>query len=306
VPVNSQGFVIANNIFGDGYSVDERLNVALADYNLVPPGAHRYGPHDVAADPRFVDAAANRFDVRADSPAVDSGVAGVVASIRGAAYSLPATDLFGGARTALPDRGAYELGGAIGDPAAPVPAPAPDPDPAPDPPAAEPDPAPAPPVTPAPPAVRSPARSGPRPASPVTDSRPAPAVPAPARLIDVTVPRVVSPGSAGRLRAALRACATRRTAASRARCRTAANARLRPAARFSLDRDATVTVAVSTDAAAPRRMSHTTVAARRGPNAVALAARHGLRPGRYRVTLSAVAAGRPAAVAVKRVTVRRG
>ena len=120
VPVNSQGFVIANNIFGDGYSVDPRLNVALADYNLVRAGARRYGAHDVAADPRFADPAADRFDVLASSAAVDAGVAGAVATIRGAAYRVPATDLLGGARTGRPDRGAYELGGAVGDP--PVPA----------------------------------------------------------------------------------------------------------------------------------------------------------------------------------------
>ncbi|MEA2382691.1 MAG: hypothetical protein QOH72_2662 [Solirubrobacteraceae bacterium] len=248
VPVNSQGFVIADNIFGDGYSVDSRLNVALADHNLVRAGAPRYGPHDIAADPRFVDPAASRFDVRADSPAVDSGLAGAVATIRGAPYSLPATDLFGAARAPLHDRGAYELGGAVGDP--PVPAPGADPGPAPpaaEPPAAEP---PAPPVVPAPPA-----RPRPRPA-PAPQPRAAPPVPAPPapaapRLIDVKVPRVVTPGAAGRLRTALRACATRRDAAARARCRGAATARLAPAARFSLDRDATVTVALSTDAAAP-------------------------------------------------------
>src|SRR3954447_4353221 len=39
-----------------------------------------------------------------------------VATIRGAAYSVPATDLLGGARTGVPDRGAYELGGGGGDP----------------------------------------------------------------------------------------------------------------------------------------------------------------------------------------------
>src|SRR3954453_9679986 len=38
VPVNSPGFVIADNIFGAGYSVDSRLAIALAYYNLVPAG----------------------------------------------------------------------------------------------------------------------------------------------------------------------------------------------------------------------------------------------------------------------------
>jgi len=40
VPVNSQGFVIANNVFGNGYSIDPTLNIAFADYNLTKPGAH--------------------------------------------------------------------------------------------------------------------------------------------------------------------------------------------------------------------------------------------------------------------------
>ena len=126
VPVNSQGFVIANNVFGNGYSIDPKLNIAFADYNLTKPGAHRYGAHDIAADPRFVDPAANRFDLRADSPAVDSGTSGAVATIRGAAYSLPAADLLGGARTGVHDRGAYELGAT---PADPPPAADPTPDP---------------------------------------------------------------------------------------------------------------------------------------------------------------------------------
>ena len=201
VPVNSQGFVIANNIFGDGYSVDPRLNVALADYNLVRAGARRYGPHDVAADPRFADPAADRFDVLASSAAVDSGAAGAVATIRGAAYRVPATDLLGGARTGRPDRGAYELGGAVGDP----PVPAADALPAPGPvvpaPAPVPSPPPAPAPVPAPPAPRAPA--------------PTPAAPRPA-------PRPARPSRADRLRAALAACTKRRTRAARARCRAAA------------------------------------------------------------------------------------
>jgi hypothetical protein len=58
--------------------------------------------------------------VPASSAAVDSGVAGVVATIRGAACRVPATDQLGGTRAGVPDRGAYELGGGVGDP--PVPA----------------------------------------------------------------------------------------------------------------------------------------------------------------------------------------
>jgi hypothetical protein len=213
VPVNSQGFVIANNIFGDGYSVDPRLNVAVADYNLVKAGARRYGAHDVAADPRFVDPAQNRYDVLPSSPAVASGATGVVATIRGAAYSLPATDLLGAARAGAADRGAYELG-SFGDP--PVPAPGAAPAPAGTPPAAPvPSPAPAP-----PPAVVAPAPA----AAPAPAPQPAPLAPAPA---PAPARKPISRASrADRLRAALRACAARRTAGSRARCRAAARSRL--------------------------------------------------------------------------------
>ena len=304
VPVNSQGFVIANNVFGDGYSIDPRLNIAFADDNLTKPGAHRYGAHDIAADPRFVDPAANRFDLRADSPAVDSGTSGAIATIRGAAYRLPATDLLGGARTGVHDRGAYELGATPADPPpAADPTPAPGPAPAPDPPAAaDPTPDPAAPADPAPTHGHTPR---PTPKPPVPPAAPAPTPP---HLGGVTVPPVVHPASSARLRAALRACDTRHDAAARARCRDAAMARLRPAVRFSLDRAATVTVSVATDAARPRELGHTTVAARRGANTVAFAAgagRRGLRPGRYHVTVTAVAGGRSAAV-VQTVTVRRG
>jgi parallel beta helix pectate lyase-like protein len=210
VPVNSQGFVIANNIFGDGYSVDPKLNIAVADYNLVKAGARRYGPHDVAADPRFVDPAADRYDVLASSPAVDSGTAGTVATVRGVAYSVPATDLLGTARTGAHDRGAYELGG-FGDP----PVPAPDATPAPVPVT----PPPARPPAPAPPPVVVPPAPAPAPA-PAPRAAPAPSVP--------TKPTAPRPSRADRLRAALRACATKRTSRARARCRAAARTRFAP------------------------------------------------------------------------------
>jgi len=166
------------------------------------PEAHRYGAHDIAADPRFVDPAANRFDLRADSPAVDSGTSGAIATIRGAAYSLPAGDLLGGARTGMHDRGAYELGARPADPRpATDPAPAPDPTPTPGPPAAgDPTPDPAAPADPAPTHGHAP-----RP-KPTPPGLPAPTAPAPPRLDGVTVPPVVRPVSSARLRAALRAC----------------------------------------------------------------------------------------------------
>ena len=272
VPVNSQGFVIANNVFGNGYSIDPKLNIAFADYNLTKPGAHRYGAHDIAADPRFVDPAASRFDLRADSPAVDSGTSGAVATIRGAAYSLPATDLLGGARTGAHDRGAYELGATPADPPpATDPTPAPDPDPTPDPPA------PADPLTPDPAAPADPAPTHgrtPRP-KPRRSRRPRPR-PDPAAPRRRHRPAGRAPVSSARLRAALRACDARHGAAARARCRDAAIARLQPSVRFSLDRAATVTVSVATrrdplararphDRRRPPRREHGRVRRGRGP-----------------------------------------
>ena len=292
VPVNSQGFVIADNVFDDGYSVDPRLRIAVAD-NLVPAGAHRYGAHDVAAAPRFVDAATDRFDLRADSPAVDSGTDGVVATIRGLGYSLPATDLLGGTRTGPHDRGAYELGAT---PAAPAP-----PDPTR--------------PTPIPPPTQARAR-GARRAVRARRARRAGPGPPPA-----LAPVVAGDPSAahrrdrparrprGVDRAPARGVADlRRTRHSRRRarrCRWAAAARLVPTVRFGLDRDATVTVTVSAAGAGRRELGRTTIVARKGANAVALTARRGLRPGRYVVRIAAVAGGRTAAT-TQTVVVRRG
>jgi outer membrane biosynthesis protein TonB len=277
---------------GSGDAADHRAHVASRS---TPPRRARRAPRRPDARLRA-----------GGGSAVDSGTSGAVATIRGAAYSLPATDLLGAARTGVHDRGAYELGAAPADsPPATDPTPDPPADPTPDPAApAGPTPDPAPPADPAPTHGHAPR---PKPKPPVSPAEPAPA-PSPPRLGGVTVPPVVHPVSSARLRAALRACDTRHGASARARCRDAAIARLRPSVRFSLDRAATVTVTVATDAARSRELGHTTVAARRGANTVAFAAgagRRGLRPGRYRVTLTAVAGGRSAA-AVQTVTVRRG
>ena len=271
VPVNSQGFVIANNVFGNGYSIDPKLNIAFADYNLTKPGAHRYGAHDIAADPRFVDPAANGFDLRADSPAVDSGTSGAVATIRGAAYSLPATDLVGGARTGVHDRGAYELGATPADPP-PVadPTPAPDPAPAPEPPAApDPTPDPAAPADPAPrtanaeaeaqPTVRGRARSGPAP--PRRRHRPARRPPGVVRPPARRAARVRHPPRRGRPRAVPR----------RGNRATAAVRPLLARPRRDGDRQ-------RRDGRHPiARVGRTTVAGRRGANTVAFAAGAGRR-----------------------------
>ncbi len=179
VPVNSQGFVIANNVFGDGYSVDGRLRIAMADYNLVPAGAPRPGAHDVAADPRFADPAGDRYELRAGSPAIDSGVGGRLATVSGLDYAAPGLVALGRARAdGHPDRGALEYGGAAADPGTPAPQPEPEPEPEPKP-TVEPEPAAEPEVT-APPAAP--------PSSPAT---PAAAAPAPApRLRAVRLPSV--------------------------------------------------------------------------------------------------------------------
>ncbi len=62
---------------------------------------------------------------------------------------------------------------------------------------------------------------------------------------------------------------------------------------------------VSAAGAGRRELGRTTVAARKGANAVALTARRGLRPGRYAVRIAAVAGGRTAAT-TQTVVVRRG
>jgi Right handed beta helix region len=234
VPVNSQGFVIANNIFDDGYSIDPRLNVALADFNLVPAGASRLGPHDVAAGPRF----ASDYGLRADSPAVDSGLAGALGSVRGATVLAPTLDGAGRARDGALDRGALELGGTATTTPTPTPTPAPDTaeEPAPPDPVIEPAPA----APAAPPATATPATAR------------------PPRLSRVLVPALL----------------VRRGRAAR------------PVVRFTLDRAARVTIAVT---AARRGVARTTVRARAGANRVALAV-SSLRPGRYRVRVS-VASG---------------
>ena len=59
-----------------------------------------------------------------------------------------------------------------------------------------------------------------------------------------------------------------------------------------------MTVSVATAAARSRELGRTTVAARRGANTAAFpagAGRRALHPGRYRVTVTAVAGGRSAA-----------
>ena len=213
VPVNSQGFVIANNVFGDGYSVDSRLRIAMADFNLVPAGAPRRGAHDVAADPRFADPAADRYELRAGSPAIDSGVGGTLATVSGLAYAAPGLDALGRARAdGHPDRGALEYGAATADPSTPAPQPDPEPD-EPEP-TVEPEPAAEPETAPAPAA---------RPSSPAPPAAPAPASSPAPRLRAVRLPSV------------------------------APSRRARVSVRFALDRSATVTIAVTGARRAVRR-----------------------------------------------------
>ncbi len=76
--------VVENNIFwgpGKAFGVDHNPSDNLADYNCVAPGsavasispAYAYGPHNLRADPGFVNAAALDFTLQPDSPCVDAG-----------------------------------------------------------------------------------------------------------------------------------------------------------------------------------------------------------------------------------------
>ncbi len=76
--------VVENNIFwgpGKAFGVDHNPSDNLADYNCIAPEsavtaaspAYTYGPHNLRADPRFVNAAALDFTLQPDSPCVDAG-----------------------------------------------------------------------------------------------------------------------------------------------------------------------------------------------------------------------------------------
>jgi hypothetical protein len=76
--------VVKNNIFcgpGKAFGVDHDPRDNLADYNCIAPEsavasispAYTYGPHNLRADPGFVNAAALDFTLKPDSPCVDAG-----------------------------------------------------------------------------------------------------------------------------------------------------------------------------------------------------------------------------------------
>jgi hypothetical protein len=76
--------VVENNIFwgpGKAFGVDHDPRDNLADYNCIAPEsavasispAYTYGPHNLRADPGFVNAAALDFTIKPDSPCADAG-----------------------------------------------------------------------------------------------------------------------------------------------------------------------------------------------------------------------------------------
>lgn len=76
--------VVKNNIFwgpGKALGVDHNPSDNLADYNCIAPEAtvttaspaYAYGPHNLRADPGFVDGVSLDFTVKPDSPCIDAG-----------------------------------------------------------------------------------------------------------------------------------------------------------------------------------------------------------------------------------------
>jgi len=76
--------VVKNNIFwgpGKAFGVDHNPTDNLADYNCIAPEAtvtttspaYTYGPHNIRANPGFIEAAALNFTLKPDSPCVDAG-----------------------------------------------------------------------------------------------------------------------------------------------------------------------------------------------------------------------------------------
>ncbi len=99
---------IINNIAvaGDGAKINEKFNDTqnlVYDYNIYFGGLTPVivGPHDVIADPRFVDMAAKNFQLLPNSPAVDTALAGFGLNNDNLGHERPSGKGF--------DRGALEL-----------------------------------------------------------------------------------------------------------------------------------------------------------------------------------------------------
>ncbi|MBD2513690.1 right-handed parallel beta-helix repeat-containing protein [Nostoc sp. FACHB-973] len=98
--------IFNNIIYGaPGFRVNssyKNTNV-IYDYNIYPKGSiiEAIGPHDIIADPQFIDPGASDFRVKSTSPAIDSGLR----------WSGLTTDFLGNPRVrgSAPDRGAYEI-----------------------------------------------------------------------------------------------------------------------------------------------------------------------------------------------------
>jgi hypothetical protein len=99
---------VINNIAvaGDGAKINEKFNDTrniVYDYNIYFGGLtpEIVGPHDVIADPRFVDMAAENFQLLPNSPAVDTALAGFLVNKDNLGHTRPFGKGF--------DRGALEL-----------------------------------------------------------------------------------------------------------------------------------------------------------------------------------------------------
>jgi hypothetical protein len=99
---------VINNIAvaGDGAKINEKFNDTqniVYDYNIYFGGLtpEIVGPHDVIADPRFVDLAAKNFELLPNSPAIDTALAGFGLKKDNLGHTRPYGNGF--------DRGALEL-----------------------------------------------------------------------------------------------------------------------------------------------------------------------------------------------------
>jgi hypothetical protein len=99
---------VINNIAvaGDGAKINEKFNDTqniVYDYNIYFGGLtpEIVGPHDVIADPRFVDMAAKNFQLLLNSPAIDTALAGFGLKKDNLGHTRPSGKGY--------DRGALEL-----------------------------------------------------------------------------------------------------------------------------------------------------------------------------------------------------
>jgi hypothetical protein len=97
------GLDVRNTIFwGPGWPFNGDITTSNVQFSIVTQPGFAGTNGNIAADPRFVDAAGGDYHLSATSPAIDAGTSA----------SAPAFDLGDGARVGVPDIGAYEFGSA--------------------------------------------------------------------------------------------------------------------------------------------------------------------------------------------------